>query len=123
MQIFVFLTSTVLLLSGAMLLSNNADLGNSQIVLDQNILMLNPVQKEQIIQVIDNGHIGFYVFNQTPIFTASEFYSLNSFNAGIDSESPYILSYFYQVKDYFIVDSAQTPQRVVIHKKIELSGV
>jgi hypothetical protein len=123
MQIIVFLTSTILILGVTMLLSNNTDLGNSQIVLDQNILMLNPVQKEQVTQVVDNGHIGFYVLSDTPIFTASEFYSPNSFNVDIDSQSPYILSYFYQAKDYFSVDSVQTPQRVVIHKKIELSGV
>lgn len=130
MQIVIFLTSTVLLLGGAKLLSYvdlNGDLESTSISQNDaaSILMLSEVKdvEPNVSPFLSNGHIGFYVFNETPIFTASEFYTPSSYNLGVIKSTPYSLTNFYQAKDYFGVDSAKTPQKVVIHKKIDLSGV
>lgn len=127
MQIVIFLASTVFLLGGARLLSYS-DLNQEVITTvnsENNILVLaqHEVEKKQMNSLLSHGHIGFYVLNEKPIFTASEFYSPSSYNLAISNKSPYTLSNFYQAKDYFNVDSTKAPQKVVIHKKIESPGV
>lgn len=128
MQIVIFLTCSVLLLGGAKLLSytdlNNQEVAPS-IMFDNSVLMANQPEdvKPEASPFLSNGHIGFYVLNETPIFTASEFYSPSSYNLVRNNESPYTLTNFYQAKDYFSVGSAKSPQKVVIHKKINPPGV
>jgi hypothetical protein len=134
MQIIIFLTSTLLLLGVTQVLKpESRSLDYQQASLNvKGIPFLNPEETKstdlelilsEMIPVAFTGHIGFYLLNGESVFSASEFYSPRNSYLESDSKSPYILSYFYQAKDYFNTDSVQAPQRVVIHKKFDLSGV